>query len=550
MRLEDVVVAQHDVGAIGAGGGPPLLRTAVDDRDAAARKPALALALPDELHARRAHNRGRERLVHVQRGKRLDGLAQPLLVGEERAPLRQDVAHRGTLKRPQLASEPVDAQLGVMRERERDRRFGASPLGLERLHPPDRRVGRHDVRVRVEQLAQVRREHGVRGNREHVLLEAVGALVLAREGDDGLRQPGERLRGIRQPVALQLEALRAHLVTPERERRAGGTPPLPQRTDRRRRGGIELDRGVRIEQRRGRRVRAQQHRAATTVVLGGVQQLRRRLAIEGDHDQPRGPLVRQNRRERRPRARMRVEPGLDVVADREPRMVVEQRREPGGQRRDGGDDPCAFDRVKAPAGQALDRGGQLPVQRKGEHELCAGRAFAHPRARDARPSAMLELRDQRVEVRVDGRSPSVELRPLRQSEHRRGRARVLPRHAWHHESVARRVQRAPVGGVALGARLVARLERAAAHDALARAAALLVLDSAATRTRLVATRSQHRHAKLPPAADGSPARRSLEVSAPIPTLRRVVDRRRRAACNLRVPWTTKPTRERSASCAT
>ena len=117
----------------------------MEDRHPALGQPALALALPDELHARGAHDRRRECAIGLQRGERLDRLAEPLLVGEQRAPLREGVADRRALKRPQLPAESVDVKLRVMGERQRDRRFRASALDLERLHPAGGGVGDRDT---------------------------------------------------------------------------------------------------------------------------------------------------------------------------------------------------------------------------------------------------------------------------------------------------------------------------------------------------------------------------------------------------------------------
>jgi hypothetical protein len=58
---------------------------------------------------------------------------QPLLVGQKRPPLRERVLHTGALERAQLTTEPIHIKLSVMRERQRDRRLGARPLGLKPL---------------------------------------------------------------------------------------------------------------------------------------------------------------------------------------------------------------------------------------------------------------------------------------------------------------------------------------------------------------------------------------------------------------------------------
>ena len=55
------------------------------------------------------------RAVGLQRGERLDRLAEALLVGEKRAALSEQVAHPGALKRLQLAAQTGDVQVGVGR---------------------------------------------------------------------------------------------------------------------------------------------------------------------------------------------------------------------------------------------------------------------------------------------------------------------------------------------------------------------------------------------------------------------------------------------------
>ena len=80
VRVDDLVVEDRDVG------GGRDRRRARDDGDRAVRQPARGLALPVELQAGRADDDRGERVVGLERGERLDGLAEALLVGEERAP--------------------------------------------------------------------------------------------------------------------------------------------------------------------------------------------------------------------------------------------------------------------------------------------------------------------------------------------------------------------------------------------------------------------------------------------------------------------------------
>ena len=93
-----------DLGALG-GLGPGRLGAPVEHRHAPLREPAQALALPHQLHARRADHDRREGLVGLERRERLHRLAEPLLVGDERAAaLRARSARRragtGAARRP------------------------------------------------------------------------------------------------------------------------------------------------------------------------------------------------------------------------------------------------------------------------------------------------------------------------------------------------------------------------------------------------------------------------------------------------------------------
>ena len=99
----------------------------------ALRQPVLRLALPDQLHAGRADDDGREGVVGLERRERLDGLAEPLLVGDEGAAALERVAHAGALEGVQLAAELEAVELGVLGVGERDRLGGALVLGRELL---------------------------------------------------------------------------------------------------------------------------------------------------------------------------------------------------------------------------------------------------------------------------------------------------------------------------------------------------------------------------------------------------------------------------------
>ena len=96
---DELVVEDRDVGPRRNGAA------AGDDRDRAVRQPVSGLTLPPELHRCGTDDDRRIRVVGLERGERLDGLAEPLFVGEERAARVEHVAHRGPLERRESAAE-------------------------------------------------------------------------------------------------------------------------------------------------------------------------------------------------------------------------------------------------------------------------------------------------------------------------------------------------------------------------------------------------------------------------------------------------------------
>ena len=121
------------------------------------RQPAPDLALPAELHRRRADHDGRIGVVGLERRERLDGLAEPLLVGDECPPRIQRVADPSPLERRKLAAEssPRSRRSGRRSARgsgrpppmrPRARRAVAEGLGRESL---DLDTVRSDERHRV-----------------------------------------------------------------------------------------------------------------------------------------------------------------------------------------------------------------------------------------------------------------------------------------------------------------------------------------------------------------------------------------------------------------
>src|SRR6202042_2328741 len=101
-RGEDVVVDDGNVGdryrrVVAAHAGKRL--------SAASRQPALDLAHPVELQAGRADDDRRLSTVGLGRPQALDRLPKPLLVGQERTSLLQQISDAGALKWLELAAE-------------------------------------------------------------------------------------------------------------------------------------------------------------------------------------------------------------------------------------------------------------------------------------------------------------------------------------------------------------------------------------------------------------------------------------------------------------
>jgi len=127
-RGEDVVVDERDVRGWLRLAACVARAVAGERLDGALGQPVAQLAQPVELEARWAHDHRGIRRGGLERGERLDRLAEPLLVGEERAPLGEQVADAGALERLELAAEAGDVQLGVGGAGERYETCGACVL--------------------------------------------------------------------------------------------------------------------------------------------------------------------------------------------------------------------------------------------------------------------------------------------------------------------------------------------------------------------------------------------------------------------------------------
>ncbi len=207
---DELVVEDRDVGPRRDGAA------AGDDRDRAVRQPVRGLTLPPELHRRRADDDRRERVVGLERGERLDGLAKPLLVGEERAARIEHVVHPGPLERRERAAE--------------HRGGGVDRLRLTCAGAADRvgcgvalgeQPGKHLV-------GRLRHLHLVAGDEA---VKFVGEPRVKRDGARPLRarQLLERRPDVGIPDDLEAELLAVDAAEPHEPRRGRGLAGLDDR---------------------------------------------------------------------------------------------------------------------------------------------------------------------------------------------------------------------------------------------------------------------------------------------------------------------------------
>ena len=175
-----------------------------DRLGAAVGQPALQLAHPVELEARGTHHHGRVGAVGLERGERLDRLAETLLVGEKRAALRQQVAHAGALKGLELAAEArhVDVAVGGRRERHEPGRVRVLLANALQL---DERVGVDPHVPFAQERVEVAHAEGIGAQRRKAAV--VGAVETAARGA-GIAPhapAAKRARGLRHPRARARE---------------------------------------------------------------------------------------------------------------------------------------------------------------------------------------------------------------------------------------------------------------------------------------------------------------------------------------------------------
>ena len=218
---------------------------ALDDGDAAVREPVRRLALPVELQRRRADDDRREGVVGLERGERLDGLAEALLVGDEGAPRLEHVAHAGPLKRRELAAE--------------HRGDGGDRLAADRARLADRlqarRRARRAARRGPARRGRRRRRRAGRGRRRAARRPRgrSAASRCARRRPAACRTPCRP----RDPTARRGAAARRRTSAPPS---AGPPAAGPRRTAARRRSAGPRRPGARRPARRARSRRRRERR--------------------------------------------------------------------------------------------------------------------------------------------------------------------------------------------------------------------------------------------------------------------------------------------------
>ena len=185
---------------------------ALDDGERAVRQPARGLALPVELQRGGADDDRRERAVGLERRERLDGLAEALLVGEERAARVEHVADARPLERLELPPSTrgdlgdrlalVARELRMRLAPRRARRAGGE-RGAARCRATSHLVQRDE---RVELLDDPRVER-------HRALGLRGGQAL------------ERGAGVRVPEHLDLQAVARRRRSTTASRAGGGSSP-------------------------------------------------------------------------------------------------------------------------------------------------------------------------------------------------------------------------------------------------------------------------------------------------------------------------------------
>ena len=202
------------------------------------------------------------RVVLLERRERLDGLAEALLVGQERPPRAQHVRHAGALERAQLAAEH---RLG------RERR---SIMGARAAHADDRRVV-----LGPQPLQHVGRVGGdLDAEDAQVVLERLDEVGIDRQrAAVGLAggQREERRDRVRVPVDVERQARLADAVDERQRRRRRRLADLqPGRAAQR---ALVEPRAAQLEQRLGDRLRERQPEPSAEL-LGGGGELVRQLA--------------------------------------------------------------------------------------------------------------------------------------------------------------------------------------------------------------------------------------------------------------------------------
>ena len=328
-------------------GVAPVPDTTVIERS---RQPALGLALPVELQARRADHHRRVGAVGLQRGQRLDRLAEPLLVGQERPPRLQRVGDARALERPQLAAERgLDLQRRpVVRPRAADvddRAVVLRPQAVEHVGGVRPDLDAEPAQVVLERLEQV----GV--DRQRAAVRLAGGQL--EEGGDRLRVP----------VHVELEPRLPHALD-QRQRGRRRLEPDPQPLGAARGTLVEARALHLVERLRDLRVERQPQPAAARV--GQRRQLLRQLARDRLEREAPGAAELARAHAPDPAGDRLGQPRLDLRRDLQPVVALDHALDVGrgavGLQRP----PLLGVPVEAAAGDRADGVDHLAHVREGE----------------------------------------------------------------------------------------------------------------------------------------------------------------------------------------
>jgi hypothetical protein len=366
VRLEDVVVQDDDVGALRLV-GPRFMGAPAQHGHLTRRQPAPALALPHQLHRRRAEDDRGERLVGLERRQRLHRLAEALLVGDECLSALECVAHAGALERVELAAEleafGQGSRVGVG---ERDDLLRAVVLGHQLVDQLARRLLHIDARMRHHEVRQVPAKRRVARHRHAGDGGTVEDATLAIE-EVRLRQLPEVVRGARVPAGHQRQLRLSILANLDRHLGWSGLAAGEDVVHAPAREVVELQ-ALEPQQ----QLRALPRERQLDVVVpdrssGG--DLRGRIAPKRAQQERARPVPALMGGDDAPPAGGVAQPAEHLAARRELWKARKHRLDRLGEPRIGRNPPVLAPPVEPPSRQLPDRVVQLVMDRKAEDEL-------------------------------------------------------------------------------------------------------------------------------------------------------------------------------------